>query len=99
MPPASFAEHSNNQSLLLLLLFCYPAGSQPAAWQSFVTIDDYDYDITAFAKQHPGGGVIKHYARMDASAAFTEFHRWGLPEGPLNPCITALLMVVVVAGM
>lgn len=44
-------------------------------WQSFVTIDGFDYDITEFARRHPGGGVIKHYMGLDATAAFKEFHR------------------------
>jgi hypothetical protein len=95
MLPDAFAGQGNNLCfplllLLLLLLSCHPAGSQ-ASWQSFVTIDGYDYDISAFAKQHPGGGVIKHYAGMDASAAFTEFHRWG----GHGSCIKALLVLQV----
>ncbi len=39
-----------------------------------IFIDGTIYDITDFAKIHPGGSVIHYYANSDATAAFNEFH-------------------------
>jgi len=63
----------------LQLPYCCATADSPSAsftpWQTFVTIGDFDYDISGFIKRHPGGSVIKSYAGKDATAAFTELHR------------------------
>jgi len=48
----------------------------PAKEQLHVTIDGYRYDVTDFAKKHPGGNVIKFYCadQLDATDAFWAFH-------------------------
>lgn len=39
-----------------------------------VLIDGRYYDVTDFAKRHPGGSVISYFDGADASEAFHEFH-------------------------
>lgn len=41
----------------------------------WIVVDNFVYDITRFARKHPGGSkVINHYAGQDASEAFRAFH-------------------------
>lgn len=39
-----------------------------------VLINERIYDVTEFAKRHPGGSIIRFSAGTDGTAAFTEFH-------------------------
>ena len=47
-------------------------GTQP--FDKFVVIEGREYDITGFAKRHPGGNVLMSYEGQDGTAAYTEFH-------------------------
>lgn len=47
-----------------------------------IIIDDYEYDISSFAKFHPGGHVITYYDGQDATTAFHSFHH-NLPKAQL----------------
>uniref|UniRef100_A0A8C3JVX9 Cytochrome b5 heme-binding domain-containing protein n=4 Tax=Neoaves TaxID=3078114 RepID=A0A8C3JVX9_9CHAR len=43
--------------------------------EQWLVIDRKVYDVTTFAKRHPGGSrVISHYAGQDATDAFVAFH-------------------------
>ncbi|KAK2187909.1 hypothetical protein NP493_150g00034 [Ridgeia piscesae] len=41
---------------------------------SWIVIDGYVYDTSKFAKRHPGGNVITHWAGQDATEAYRAFH-------------------------
>lgn len=69
-----------------------------------VLIDGQIYDITNFAKKHPGGSVIKFYAGngIDATQAFNNFHIRSkkvkkyldsIPHRPADPAVVAKNML------
>ena len=43
-------------------------------FDKFVVIGEMEYDITSFARRHPGGNVLMSYEGQDGTAAFKEFH-------------------------
>lgn len=49
-------------------------GSALQPFDKFVVIDEMEYDITSFAKRHPGGNVLMSYEGQDGTAAYKEFH-------------------------
>jgi cytochrome b involved in lipid metabolism len=50
--------------------------NQPSSEKLEVLVDGIYYDVTNYAKKHPGGSVMKFYAGkdIDATQAFSNFH-------------------------
>ena len=43
----------------------------------WIVVDDYIYDISRWAKKHPGGEkIISNWAGQDASVSFSNYKTW-----------------------
>ncbi|KAI1076091.1 FMN-dependent dehydrogenase-domain-containing protein [Whalleya microplaca] len=52
----------------------------------WLVVDNFVYDLSQFAPEHPGGaGILLRYAGRDATAAYTEVHSMSLIKNSLPP--------------